>query len=158
MAPPDDRTSTPDDLPAIPCPGRIIAVDPGTKRIGLAMSDPTQTLAQPLATLSRRVGKRFPLQSLKAHLDAHQPVGILVGLPIAPDGSEDERAANARELGATLHTKTELPVAFWDERMTTARVLSAVKDMGGRVRGRKTEIDGLAATVLLQAFLDSRRR
>ena len=132
--------------------------DPGTKRFGLAMSDPTQTIAQPLATLSRRVGKRFPLQSLKVHLDKHEPVGIVVGLPIAPDGSEDERAKNARALGATLNTKTELPVAFWDERMTTARALSAVKDLGGQVRGRKAEVDGLAATVLLQAFLDSRRR
>ncbi len=158
MAPPDENVSTTDDPPAIPCPGRIIAIDPGMKRIGLAMSDPTQTIAQPLATLFRRVGKRFPLQSLKAHLDEHKPVGIVVGLPIAPDGSEDDRAKNARELGATLHIKTELPVAFWDERMTTARALSAVKDLDGQVRGRKGEVDSLAATVLLQAFLDSRNR
>jgi putative Holliday junction resolvase len=158
MAPPDEYVSSADDPTAIPCPGRVFAIDPGTKRIGLAMSDPTQTIAQPLATLSRRVGKRFPLQRLKLHLDDHEPVGIVVGLPIAPDGSEDERAKDARRLGATLHTKTELPVAFWDERMTTARALSAVKDLGGQVRGRKAEVDSLAATVLLQAFLDSRKR
>ena len=158
MAPPDENALKPDDPPAIPCPGRVFAIDPGTKRFGLAMSDPTQTIAQPLATLSRRVGKRFPLKALKSHLDEHQPVGIIVGLPITPDGSEDERAENARHLGATIKAKTELPVAFWDERMTTARALSAVKDLGGQVRGRKAEVDSLAATVLLQAFLDSRRR
>jgi putative Holliday junction resolvase len=158
MAPPGATTSTPENPPAIPCPGRILAIDPGSKRIGLAMSDPSQTIAQPLATLSRRVGKRFPLQSLKVHLDEHEPVGIVVGLPIAPDGSEDERAKNSRDLGATLNAKTKLPIAFWDERMTTARALSAVKDLGGKVRGRKAEVDGLAATVLLQAFLDSRNR
>lgn len=158
MGPLDKHVSPLGDPQTIPCPGRVLAIDPGTKRIGLAMSDPTQTIAQPLATLSRRVGKRFPLQSLKVHLDKHQPVGIVVGLPIAPDGSEDERAEAARGLGATIHAKTLLPVVFCDERMTTARALSAVKDLGGKVRGRKAEVDGLAATVLLQAFLDSRRQ
>ncbi len=158
MALSGENASTTEVPPAIPCPGRILAIDPGTKRIGLAMSDPSQTIAQPLATLSRRVGKRFPLQSLKVYLDEHEPVGIVVGLPIAPDGSEDERAKNARDLGTTLSAKTRLPIEFWDERMTTARALSAVKDLGGRVRGRKAEVDGLAATVLLQAFLDSRKR
>jgi len=158
MATPDENVSTPDDPPAIPRPGRVLAIDPGMKRIGLALSDPTQTIAQPLATLSRRAGKRFPLLSLKTHLDEHQPVGIVVGLPIAPDGTEDERAKSARALGAMLNTKTELPIAFWDERMTTARALSAVRDLGGHVRGRKAEVDRLAATVLLQAFLDSRNR
>ena len=150
--------SSPGVSPEIPIPGRIIAVDPGTKRIGLAISDPTQTLAQPLATLSRREGQRFPMQKLKSFLDQHLPVGVLVGLPIAPDGSEDDRAIAARELGAAINAKTELPVSFWDERMTTARVLSAVKDLNGKMRGRKAEVDSLAATVLLQAFLDSRRR
>jgi putative holliday junction resolvase len=158
MEPTKDQCASPDDAGEIPTPGRIIAVDPGTKRIGLAMSDPTQILAQPLATLSRRAGQRFPMQKLKAYVDQHLPVGVLIGLPIAPDGSEDERATSARELGAAINAKTGLPVSFWDERMTTARVLSAVKDLSGKVRGRKAEVDRLAATVLLQAFLDSRRR
>ena len=148
----------PNESRTIPTSGRVVAIDPGAKRIGLAMSDPTQTIAQPLATLSRRAGKRFPLQDLKAYLDDHRPVGIVVGLPIAPDGSEDERAASSRELGAILTVKTELPVEYWDERMTTARALSAVHELGGRVRGHKEKVDRLAATVLLQTFLDSRKR
>ena len=143
---------------SIPDTGRVLAVDPGAKRIGLAISDPSQTIAQPLATLSRRVGKRFPMQDLKSHLDEQGPVGIVVGLPVAPDGSEDERAASARELGTTIAQKTGVPVDYWDERMTTARALSAVHELGGRTRGRKEEVDSLAATVLLQAFLDSRKR
>jgi putative Holliday junction resolvase len=142
----------------IPRSGRILAIDPGAKRIGLAMSDPTQTIAQPLATLSRRAGKRFPMKDLKTFLNDLQPLGIVVGLPIAPDGSEDERAAAARDLGSTLVAKTQLPVEYWDERFTTARALAAVQELGGRVRGRKEEVDSLAATVLLQAFLDSRRQ
>jgi putative Holliday junction resolvase len=154
----EENPPPPDDCPTIPFTGRVVAIDPGTKRIGVAMSDPTQTIAQPLATLSRRVGKRFPLRDLKVHLDEHQPVGIVVGLPMAPNGSEDERATSARDLGSTLIAKTQLPVTYWDERMTTARALSAVRELGGRVRGRKGEIDSLAATVLLQAFLDSRKK
>jgi putative Holliday junction resolvase len=94
---------------------------------------------------------------LKVHLDEYQPVGIVVGLPLAPDGAEDERAEAARELGEILREKTDLPLEYWDERMTTARALSAVHDLGGKVRGRKEDVDGLAATVLLQAFLDSRK-
>lgn len=158
MAPPGESVSSPADSPAIPVPGRILAIDPGMKRIGLAMSDPTQTIAQPLAPLSRRAGQRFPLQALRRHLEQHLPVGIVIGLPLAPNGSEDERAENARHLGALLSTKTALPVAFWDERMTTARAIAAVKDLGGRLRGRKGDVDSLAATALLQTFLDSRRR
>jgi RNase H-fold protein (predicted Holliday junction resolvase) len=82
------------------------------------------------------------MKDLKTFLNDLQPVGIVVGLPIAPDGSEDERAAAARDLGSTLVAKTQLPV----------------QELGGRVRGRKEEVDSLAATVLLQAFLDSRRQ
>jgi putative Holliday junction resolvase len=85
-------------------------------------------------------------------------VGIVIGLPITPEGNEDERATSARDLGSTLAHKTDLPIVFWDERMTTARALAAVQEMGGRLRGRKEDVDSLAATVLLQAFLDSRNR
>ncbi len=135
----------------------MLAVDVGEKRIGLALSDPSQTLAQPLATLARRAGRRFPMQRLREQLDTHQPVGIVVGLPLAPDGSEDERAAGARAVGRLIAEKTGLPVCYWDERMTTARALGAIRDLGGNTRGRKGDVDQLAATVLLQHFLDSRR-
>ena len=140
----------------LPSSGRLLAVDPGAKRIGIALSDPSQTLAQPLATLSRRAGQRFPLRDLRTLLQEHSPVGILVGLPLAPDGSEDERAAAARELGSLLEDKTGLPVEFWDERLSTARVHSDVRASGGRIRTGRQEVDQLAATVLLQSFLDSR--
>lgn len=142
---------------AIPLVGRVLAIDPGEKRIGLALSDPTQTIAQPLTTFTRRVGQRFPLLKLKTVIEAHSPAGILLGLPVALNGSEDERALAVRSLGATLNAKTKLPVRFWDERMSTSRALSAVQELGGKVRGRKADVDSLAATVFLQAFLDSRR-
>ncbi len=144
------------DRTPLPSTGRILAIDPGEKRIGLAVSDPSQTLAQPLGTLTVRAGKRFPIRHLRSYVDEQQPVGVLLGLPVAPDGTEDTRAARVRVVGALIEQKTGLPVAFWDERMSTARVHSAIRELGGTTRGRKGEIDQLAATVLLQGYLDSR--
>jgi putative Holliday junction resolvase len=142
---------------ALPRAGRLLAIDPGAKRIGLALSDPDQRLAHPLGTLTRRPGRRFPLSALRLHLDAHHPVGILIGLPLTPDGTEDERARAVRSDGARIAEKTSLPVAYWDERMTTARALRAVQDLGGGLKNRKSDVDPLAATTLLQSYLDSRR-
>ncbi len=85
-------------------------------------------------------------------------MGVLMGLPIAPSGAEDERAAQARAAGQLIGDKSGLPVEYWDERMTTARALGAVRELGGSTRGREGEVDQLAATVLLQNYLDSRRR
>ena len=138
--------------------GRLLAVDWGEKRIGLALSDESQTLAQPLATLTRRTGKRFPMQRLKGFLDTHHPVGIVVGLPLTPEGAEEEAARAARAMGALIADKTGLPVTFLDERMTTARAHRAIREMGGKTRGRKGEVDQLSAVVLLQQYLDSRSR
>ncbi len=137
--------------------GRLLAVDWGERRIGLALSDETQTLAQPLATLTRRTGKRFPMQPLLNHLKAHNVVGIVVGLPLDESGGEGEPARAARELAADIERRSGRPVALWDERFTTARVRQAVREMGGRTKGRAADVDALAATVLLQHYLDGRR-
>jgi putative pre-16S rRNA nuclease len=141
----------------LPSIGRIVAIDVGEKRIGVALSDPHQVVAHPLTTLTRRPGRRFPMARLREHLDRHHPVAVVVGLPLSPEGAEDERARAARSIGTLIHEKSGLPVAYWDERMTTARALSAVRDLGGGTRGRKSDIDRLAATTLLQSFLDARR-
>lgn len=151
-------SSSADDRPdALPRSGRLLAVDPGAKRIGLALSDPDQRLAHPLATLTRRTGRRFPLASLRPYLEEYLPTGILIGLPLTPEGAEDERARAARADGARIAEKTGLPVAYWDERMTTARALRAVQDLGGGMKNRKADVDPLAATTLLQSYLDARR-
>lgn len=145
------------DHTTLPAKGRLLGVDLGEKRIGLALSDPEQRVAQPLTTLTRRTGKRFPLRQLREHLERWTPVGVLVGLPLTEAGGEDARARAARAAGDLIAEKTGLPVHYWDERMTTARALSAVAELGGRTRGRKGDVDPLAATVLLQTFLDRRR-
>lgn len=132
--------------------GRVLGVDWGTKRIGLAISDPSGTIAQPLATLRRRAGRRFPLRQLRAYLDEYHPVCIVIGLPLTPGGGEGDSARAVRETAALLGDKTGLPVHFVDERMTTARALEA-SAVGGRV-----DIDQRAAILLLQAWLDGGRR
>jgi putative Holliday junction resolvase len=141
----------------IPTSGRILAIDWGEVRIGLALSDETQTLATPLDTLIRRAGKRFPMGRLLQLVSGHEPVGILVGLPLTPEGLEEESAVAARTLAEMVARRAGLPVILWDERMSTARALRAVREQGGTTRGRKGDIDALAASILLQQFLDARK-
>ena len=141
----------------LPRQGRLLAIDWGTKRIGLAISDPSQTVATPLGTLTRRAGRRFPMGRLKPYLETHQPVGVLLGLPLDASGTEGAAAQAARDTGALIATKTGLPVAYWDERMTTARAQRALRETGGAGSDARQAADPLAATLLLQAYLDHRR-
>ena len=141
----------------IPTTGRILAIDWGEVRIGLALSDESQTLASPLETIRRRPGKRFPMSRFLELTSLHGPVGLVVGLPLSSEGTEEESAARARELAGTVARRTALPLELWDERMSTARALAAVREQGGSTRGRKADVDALAAAVLLQHFLDARR-
>ncbi len=141
----------------IPPAGRILAVDWGERRIGLALSDETQTIATPLGTITRRAGKRFRMPEFLAHVTTHRPVGLVVGLPLTPDGDDGPSAVAARELAAQLGARTYLPVELVDERMTTARAHAAIRELEGSARGRREEVDALAATILLQHFLETRR-
>jgi putative Holliday junction resolvase len=142
---------------AIPRTGRILAVDWGERRFGLALSDETQTIASPLGALTRRPGKRFPMPGFLELLTAHRPVGLVVGLPLTPEGAEGASALAARELSVLLGARTYLPVELVDERMTTARAHAAIREQEGSTRGRREDVDALAATVLLQHFLETRR-
>jgi putative Holliday junction resolvase len=141
----------------LPTNGRLLALDLGSKRIGLAISDPTQTVAQPLATLTRRAGRRFPLSALRPFLEAHRPVGVVIGLPLEPSGREGPAAAAARVAGNLVSGKAGLPVAYVDERMSTARARRAADNVPRRARPSPDAVDRMAAAVILQAFLDRRR-
>ena len=141
----------------LPPVGRVLAVDWGERRIGLALSDESRTLAQPLVTLTRRGGKRFPMRQLLTLLEQHGVTAVVVGLPLEPEGTEGEAASAARVLAAEIARTSAKPVELWDERLTTARALQAVREMAGTTRGRKHDVDALAATVLLQHYLDARR-
>ena len=143
---------------SLPTTGRIFGIDWGEVRIGLAISDESQTLATPLETLHRRAGKRFPMTRFLELATQQQPVGLVVGLPLSSEGDEAESAAAAREMATALAGRTGLPLELWDERMSTARALAAIREQGGSTRGRKADVDALAAAILLQHFLDARRK
>ena len=141
----------------IPTSGRVLALDWGELRIGVALSDETQLLSSPLTTLARRAGKRFPMPSFLDLVENYQPVGVVVGLPLSLDGSENPHTVEARELAELVDRRTRLPVELWDERMSTVVALNSIREQEGSTRGRREEVDALAASVVLQHFLDARR-
>ena len=132
---------------------RILAIDLGDRRIGLAVSDPTGTIASPVGHLTRRPGKRAPIGEILERAKALEADGFVVGLPLDENGDETERSAEARRLAASLGERSGRPVRLVDERFTTAAAHRAIREMGGSTRGRKGDVDALAATVLLQHAL-----
>jgi putative Holliday junction resolvase len=130
--------------------GRVMAIDLGDRRIGIAISDPTGTIASPAGFIVRRAGKRPPITALLAKATELGALAFVVGLPLDARGEDSDRAAEARRLALELEKKTGLPVRLVDERFTTAVALRAVKEMEGSTRGRKGDVDSMAATLLLQ--------
>ena len=127
-----------------------MAIDWGERRIGLAISDPTGTIASPAGVIERRAGKRAPIAELVRRAITLEAQGVIMGLPLDGEGDETPRSIECRRVAAELARRTSLPVALVDERFTTAAALRAVREMGGSTRGRKGDVDALAATVLLQ--------
>ncbi|MEO7217447.1 MAG: Holliday junction resolvase RuvX [Gemmatimonadaceae bacterium] len=134
--------------------GRLLAVDYGEKRIGLAISDPTGTIASPAGFIARRAGKRPPVAELIKQAESLEAKGFVLGLPLDGAGEETPRCAEVRVVGAALIKRTGLPVRYVDERYTTSAALRSVRDMGGSTRGRKGDVDAMAAALLLQHALN----
>ncbi len=132
---------------------RWLAIDLGDRRVGLAMSDPGGRIASPAGYVERRAGKRPPLTALLAKASALGVEGFVVGLPLDQAGEDTPRALEARRLATELGTRTGLPTELVDERFTTAAALRAVQAMEGSTRGRKGDVDAIAATILLQHAL-----
>ncbi|MGI8496093.1 MAG: Holliday junction resolvase RuvX [Gemmatimonadaceae bacterium] len=138
-------------------PGRVLAIDYGERRIGLAVSDPSRTIASPAGHLLRRAGKRPPIAEMIRQAELHEATAFVVGLPLDDAGEDGPRATEVRRIAAELARRTGRPVMLVDERYTTAAALRAVRAMGGSTRGRKGDIDALAATILLQHALGLER-
>jgi putative Holliday junction resolvase len=136
-------------------PGRVLAIDYGERRIGLAVSDPTRTIASPAGFLARRAGKRPPVAALVRQAEALEATAFVLGLPLDDAGNETARSEEVRRIGAELERRTGLSVTLVDERYTTAAALRAIHEMGGSTRGRRGEVDALAATILLQHALQT---
>lgn len=133
--------------------GRLLAIDWGDRRIGLALSDELGMIATPAGVVERRAGKRPPIAELMRRAEALDARGFVVGLPLDAAGEDTARALEARHVAAELAKRTGLPVRLVDERFTTAAALRAIQELGGSTRGRKGDVDALAATVLLQHAL-----
>lgn len=137
--------------------GRIVAVDWGDKRIGIAVSDPLRMIASPAGFLIRRPRKRPPVARLIARVTELEATALVFGLPLDGNGDETPRSHEVRTVAAEVEKRSGLPVELVDERYTTAAARRAVRDMGGRPSDRPGDVDALAATVLLQHVLGRAR-
>lgn len=134
---------------------RILAIDPGTVRLGLALSDPSGKIAQPLSVLARR-SEAEDLKALTELVERHEVGLIVIGLPRLMDGRIDTAAKEAQTFGAHVAQATGRPVAYWDERLTSVAAERFLIEQGKRRSKRRQEIDRVAATLLLQGYLDYR--
>jgi len=137
--------------------GRVLAVDWGRRRFGLALSDPTRLIAQPLVTLTRRANHRAPVADIVDLARRHQVTLVVVGLPLDPDGAEGDAARAAREVGEAVTRRSGVPVTYWDERLSTAAALRSARAAGVKDRDSRERIDQMAAVAILQHFLDAQR-
>lgn len=135
---------------------RVLGLDVGAKRIGVAVSDALGTVAQPLVTLERGEVERGA-RELRDLLEQYDVGRIVVGLPTSMDGREGEAATSMRAFARALEKRVEVPVATWDERLTTAIADAALIQGGVRREARKRKRDMVAATLILQSYLDHQR-
>ncbi len=136
-----------------PAAGRLLAVDWGDRRIGLAVSDELGMLASPAGAIVRRAGKRPPLAELERRAVALEAAGFVFGLPLDQAGEETPRSAEVRAVAAALAARQPRPVRLVDERFTTAAALRTIREQGGSTRGRREDVDALAASILLEQVL-----
>jgi len=136
--------------------GALMGLDLGTKTIGVAISDGTQMIASPVETVAR---KKFKLDAerLITLIEKNRIVGIVLGLPKNMDGSEGPRCQSTRAFAKNMDALTDVPVTFWDERLSTAAVERTLLDADASRKRRGEVIDKMAAAYILQGFLDSRR-
>lgn len=139
---------------------RVLGIDFGERRVGLALSDPSATIAQPLPTLTRRAGKRAPVAAITEIIQQNEVAHVVIGLPLNLAGEETEWTRSVREFGAKLQDRAGVPVEYLDERLTSVQAERAVRSIGLKrsEREQKQRIDAAAAVLLLQTFLDRRTR
>ena len=147
------RIQSPADFAIAVPSGALIGLDPGTKTIGVAISDERRGHASPLETI-RRTRLTDDLKHLSALIEHRQAKGIVVGMPLNMDGTPGRRAQSVRAFTRSLEDILELPVLQWDERLSTFAADEAMKEAGVRREKRATVIDSAAAAIILQGALD----
>lgn len=137
---------------------RFLALDVGTKRIGVAVSDQLGITAQPVLTLERRHNTREDLRSLTRLARRFGVVGIVVGNPLHMSGEESPRSSRTQAFAAQLGELSGLPIHMWDERLTTSEAHQILYEAGHARQDHRRVVDQVAATLILQSFLDEHRK
>jgi putative Holliday junction resolvase len=137
--------------------GRALGLDPGSRRIGVAVCDADRTVASPIATIVRTKDLPADLRKLAELARDHEVVELVVGLPLSLDGTEQAAATAARELGEALAEALDLPLSYHDERFTTVTADRLLAEAGHDSRSRRKVVDQVAASVMLQSWLDAAR-
>ena len=137
--------------------GRVLALDFGSRRIGVAVSDPLGITAQQLSAI-RREGDRKDIEAIAAIAGEYGVDTVVIGLPLLPAGTEGNQAAKVRQFAQKVRDRLALPVVPWDERFTTAQAERHLIAAGVRRDKRREVRDSLAAALLLQSALDARNR
>lgn len=132
---------------------RILAVDPGEKRLGIAISDPTGTIANPL-TVIKHVARAVDAAAIVQLAVEHEAGQIIIGEALDDEGQSTPQSRHAERLAEAIRVQTNLPVELWDESGSTQAARSARLAMGVSRRKRSGHLDDLAATYILQTYLD----
>lgn len=132
---------------------RILGLDPGDVRIGVALSDPLGIIAQPYAVLDRRTAS--VMSEIEAICAEYDVATVVVGLPVSLSGEEGPAAAKARDFGSQVERATGCEIVYFDERFTTVQAEAALIEGNVRRRKRRESVDKVAAAVMLQGYLDA---
>jgi len=144
-------------LSTLPASGKLLGLDLGTKTIGVAISDGMRYSATPLETIRRQKFTQDAERLLQL-IAENNAVGVILGLPLNMDGSEGPRAQSTRAFARNLAQKSAIPIAFWDERLSTSAVTRTLIEADVRRDRRAEVVDKLAASYILQGALERLRR
>jgi putative Holliday junction resolvase len=139
-----------------PLPGRVMALDLGEKRIGVALSDETRTIARSHAVLSR-TSRLADFEKIIQIIGENRVTLLVVGLPIPLNGVEDAMTAWVRDYAADLGGRIAVPVEFWDESFTTAQAQASMRARGKKAKQQRPWVDAVAAAFILQDYLDAKK-
>lgn len=137
-------------------PGRVMGIDLGSVRVGIALSDPRGVLASPWETLKRESSDEVTVDQILAIATSEEVSTIVIGIPINLDPSKSAAEETTKKFKEVLARKTSLPVIGFDERFTTVMASKRLRDSGHNAKSMKSKIDAVAATEILQSYLDSR--
>lgn len=144
-------------LAILPRQGRLLGVDVGDVRLGLAVTDPGQIVATPLDTVTSSPDPDEVVAVVLAAVDDEHPVGVVVGYPRTMAGREGSAAQRCRTVAEAVASRTELPVVLWDERLSTVEAERALLEGDVRRRRRREVVDRVAASLILRGLLEARR-